>query len=93
MLDLVEDDGVDQVTLILHLLYHPINLLILLLNIEHLNIYRHIAIDIGFFIDENLIFPIERSWDKVCRVQVLLLLPCQAQVLYLLDRILLEQLG
>ena len=93
MLDLVEDDGVDQVTLILHLLHHPLNLLILLLNIEHLNIDRHIAVYIGFVVYENLVLPIVRSWDKVRWVQVLLLLPCQAQVLYLLDRILLEQLG
>ena len=93
MLDLVEDDGVDQVTLILHLLHHPLNLLILLLYIEHLNIDRHIAVYIGFVVDENLVLPIVRSWDKVRWVQVLLLLPCKAQVLYLLDCILLEQLG
>ena len=92
MLDLVEDDGVDQVTLILHLLHHPLNLLILLLNIEHLNIDRHVAVYIGFVVDENLVLPIVRSWDKVRWVQVLLFLPCQAQVLNLLDRILLQQL-
>ena len=93
MLDLVEDDGVDQVTLILHLLHHPLNLLILLLNIKHFNIDRHVAVYIGFVVDENLVLPIVRSWGKVRWMQVLLLLPCQAQVLYLLDRILLEQLG
>lgn len=93
MLDLVEDDGVDQVTLILNLLHHPLNLLILLLNIEQLNIDRHVTVYIGFVIDENLVLPIVWSRDKVRWVQVLLLLPCQAQVLYLLNRILLEQLG
>ena len=90
MLDLFEDDGVDQVTLILHLLHHPLNLPILLLNIEHLNIDRHVATNISFFVDENLVLPIVRSRDKVRWVQVLLLLPCQAQVLYLLNCILLE---